>query len=109
MKNPRHESGMALTRRIWRESDITRRALAKVQRDKDTARRVQRDRDITRLILEGSTHEAAAHAHGVTRQRARQIFFKTIMRLGYKREHVKTLRAKSREILDKLCNGVHLT
>lgn len=69
----------------------------------------EREKDITRRILEGATSEAASIVYGISTERARQIFFKTIMRLGYEREHVQKLRAKSQEILDKLYNGVHLT
>jgi len=69
----------------------------------------EREKDITRRILEGSTHEAAGRVYGISTERARQIFFKTIMlRLGYEREHVQKLRAKSREILHQLYNGVHI-
>ena len=65
----------------------------------------EREKDITRRILEGATSEAASIVYRISTERARQIFFKTIMRLGYKREHVQKLRAKSREILDKLYHG----
>jgi len=68
----------------------------------------EREKDITRRILEGATHEAASIVYGISTERARQIFFKTIMQLGYEKAHVSEYRANSLEILKKLYIGGHI-
>ena len=69
----------------------------------------EREKDITRRILEGSTHEAAGNVYGISRERARQLFAKTIERLGCEKAHISEHRANSVMLIHQLYHGVHMT
>jgi len=69
----------------------------------------ERDIDITRRILNGSTHEAAGRVYGISRERARQVFSRTIKRLGCEKAHISEHRARSVMLIHQLYHGVHLT
>ena len=69
----------------------------------------EREKDITRRIIEGATHEAAGRVYGISRERARQLFRRTIERLGCEKAHISEHRAKSVMLIHQLYHGVHLT
>ena len=69
----------------------------------------EREKDITRRILSGSSHNAAAHVYGISCERARQLFTRTIERLVCEKAPIAEYRAKSVMLINQLYNGVHLT
>jgi len=65
----------------------------------------EREKDITRRILEGATHEAAGRVYRISVERARQLFARTIERLGCEKAPIAECRAKSVMLINQLYNG----
>jgi len=65
----------------------------------------EREKDITRRILEGDSHEEAGRVYGISRERARQLFRRTIELLGCEKAHISEHRAKSVMLIHQLYHG----
>ena len=68
----------------------------------------EREKDITRRILEGAAHESAGRVYGISCERARQLFRRTIERLGCEKAPIDEHRAKSVMLIHQLYHGVHI-
>jgi len=69
----------------------------------------ERDKDIARRILDGDSHKEAGRVYRISTERARQLFTRTIERLGCEKAPIADHRAKSVMLIHQLYHGVHLT
>ena len=65
----------------------------------------EREKDITRRILEGDSHKEAGRVYRISVERTRQLFTRTIERLGCEKAPIDEHRANSVMLIHQLYNG----